>query len=471
MRPLSRRRFLEIAGLAAGGLALHDVLWPAPALAQAAPAGDQLLLLCYFSGGWDQLLVCDPRPHTDARFAGAAPYQSGGTGIHPAYDLVQDAAVRALLAAEPSGVQRAGNLSFGPAVPPSLLAHAADLALVRGMNMGTLTHEVGRRYLLTGKFPRGLTAAGSSVTTHVAAAGGSALDLPNLAIQTEGFNDGLPAYASPLQVGGYADVRGVLRPAGAALPPASAELLAAYRAAQCEGGGLEGAEAQASLYRASRQKAAGMVQSGGYELFDFSRYPATVPEVAELFEAMGITAANPTDARGRAALAGQALARGQAQAVSVELSSGLDDHDAWGANHATELRAGLDALGRLIAFLKAREFRGTGTSVWSHTTLLAFSEFSRTPLLNGRDGRDHHLCSSCLVAGPGLRGNVVVGASSDLKMAAQAVDPATGLVRTAATGGIPLRPADVHATLLASMGLPAAHLGNQSPRLLTALLR
>ncbi|MCI0570235.1 MAG: DUF1501 domain-containing protein [Myxococcaceae bacterium] len=468
MTHFTRRRFLEIAGLAAGGMALRTGVWPSEARAQAAPDG--LLLVCYFAGGWDQLLALDPRDHTDPRFAGSAPYERTGTGIHPAYDQVTDAEVRQVLTTTPSGVQRAGNLSFGPAVTPSLMAHSADLALLRGVNMGTLTHEVGRRYFLTGKFPRGLSASGSSVSTVVAAAAGEAKDIPNLAIQTEGYNQGLAAYASPIQVNGYTDVLAVLRPDGTQLPAASAQLLADYQAVACEGAQLDGPQAQASLYRASRQRARTMVQSGGYSLFDFGKSPP-VPEVADLFTAMAMTSADASGVKGRAALAGQALARGYAQAVSVTLSSGLDDHDDWGVNHATELRVGLDALGRLISFLKAAEYQGTGTSVWSRTTLLVFSEFARTPLLNSRDGRDHHLCSSCMVAGPGIRGDVVVGASSDVKMAAQAIDPATGLVSDAGTGGVPLRPADIHATLLQSMGVGHSHLDNQGARIITALLR
>ena len=60
-------------------------------------------------------------------------------------------------------VQPAGsNIAFGPAIGKLAAQHYQDLAVVRGVNMGTLTHEVGRRYFLTGKFPRGLAASGSS---------------------------------------------------------------------------------------------------------------------------------------------------------------------------------------------------------------------------------------------------------------------------------------------------------------------
>src|ERR687887_126505 len=62
----SRRRFLEIAAAAGGGLAVKS--WSAPAPPRT---GDQLLLLVHFSGGWDQLLALDPRPNNDPRFSSA----------------------------------------------------------------------------------------------------------------------------------------------------------------------------------------------------------------------------------------------------------------------------------------------------------------------------------------------------------------------------------------------------------------
>src|SRR5262249_738148 len=156
-----------------------------------------------------QLLALDPRPYTQ--------YQSNdGNNIFPAYDLVIDDNVQAVLqnAASKDGVQTRGNLTFGPAVAPSLLEHSADLCLVRGLMMDTLTHEVGRRYFTTGKFPRGLSPNGSALTTMVASLQGGAVLLPNLAIGTESYIDGQPAYSAPIHVNTANDVFKVLSPLG-----------------------------------------------------------------------------------------------------------------------------------------------------------------------------------------------------------------------------------------------------------------
>ena len=189
----------------------------------------------------------------------------------------------------------------------------------------------------------------------------------------------------------------------------------------------------------------------------------------DLFTTLGInTVTDFKGPKGNAAIAAQALTNGISEAVSLQLAGDLDDHNDWGDTHATGVADALDAIGNLITYLKKTPYKKGATMTWEHTTLLVFSEFARTPLLNGRAGRDHHLASSCLIAGPGIKGNQVFGATSDKDMVVRNVDPTTGKADDAA--GIQLRPADIHATLLHSMGLSYDHLSNQSPQLLPALL-
>jgi hypothetical protein len=84
-----------------------------------------------------------------------------------------------------------------------------------------------------------------------------------------------------------------------------------------------------------------------------------------------------------------------------------------------------------------------------------------------RDGRDHHLDSACLVAGAGIAGGKVIGATSDDTFSGQPIDPATGAVDP---DGVPVRPADVHATILTAMGLGIEHISNQDPVIIDAML-
>jgi uncharacterized protein (DUF1501 family) len=470
----SRRNFLEVVAGAGGIFLIRQTLGQT---AQAAASDPHYLLLVYFRGAWDQLLALDPRDATDARYM----LQPGGapplTGIFPAYtESAGNTGVAAVLAATGGkGVQRPSAnspMSFGPAVPQSLIAHANDLALVRGVNMETLTHEVGRRYLLTGKFPRGLAANGSSLNTVVSNSPGAfSYDIGNLAIDIESYNEGLPSKASATKVRAYGDLLTVLQSQAPLLSSTSDNALRAFEMTDdtCLAHGLN-AQTAVNQFRDSRKLARTIVSSSKASLFDFRTLP-TDPNSAngKLFANLGITDLKQVNGnRGNAAMAGQALTGGLSQVVAVTLADDLDDHFDLGQTHAANLREGFDSLGLLINHLKQTPHAIAGKSFWDFTTVLCFSEFARTPMLNTRMGRDHHLTSSLLLGGPGLKGNYVFGASSDVQMGVQTFDLNSG---APSPTGRPIRPVDVHATILESMGQRYGHLSNQNPLLIRALLK
>jgi len=467
----SRRSFLEIAGLLGGGVLLRKSILGE---AEAQTATPKFLLLVYFSGGWDQLLALDPRDATQDKYkylAGKAPT----SGIYPAYTEMAagDPAVAAVMAATGgAGRQIVGGLTFGPAVPSVMTGHANDLCIVRGMSMDTLTHEVGRRYLLTGKFPRGLAANGSSLNTVVANQTMSQLDLPNLAVSVESYNEGLPAFASPTRVNSANDVRTVLNPQvqGPALLTGSEASLVGFEknSDTCEAHGYD-ATGLVTAFRASRDQARKMTNSQASALFQFSN-PAPTPDIANLYAAFNLNPATELNtSKAKAALAGQAITQGISQVVAVTLADNLDDHfDESGAQSQSQAE-GWDALGRLITFLKSKMVPGTAKTFWECTSLMTFSEFSRTPMLNARDGRDHHLTGSCLLGGPGLKGGTVFGASTDVGMGVQKFNFLSGAIDN--TNGLSIRPSDVHATLLKSMGLDYSHLSNTTPNAIEKLLK
>lgn len=93
-----------------------------------------------------------------------------------------------------------------------------------------------------------------------------------------------------------------------------------------------------------------------------------------------------------------------------------------------------------------------------HTTIVAFSEFSRTPLMNQFGGRDHHLASSYLIAGAGIRGNTVVGESGRVAMGIGLWDFVNNRATDSPEQGRAIMPPDIAATLIASTGFdPGDH--------------
>ncbi len=94
----------------------------------------------------------------------------------------------------------------------------------------------------------------------------------------------------------------------------------------------------------------------------------------------------------------------------------------------------------LSALLDDLESRG----LLDETLVIAVGEFGRTPRINEKAGRDHwNHCYSALLAGGGVRGGRVIGASD--KRAEHPIDQ-------------PATPADLGATILARLGIGAADL-------------
>lgn len=438
--PLNRRDFLRRSALAAGALTLGPSMFGR--LAHAAGESDHYFVFCYFEGGWDLLLGLDPRDPAD--FPDGAVRE---TGIQPAYGLL------------PAQYSRrpidAGPFRLGPCVGE--LAPMADMfSVVRGIDMSTLTHEVGRRYFITGRRPSGLTARGSSVATLATGAVGPDRPVPHLTHLVEAYNADQPPFAGALPVAAVDHLQYILQE-NLGIPtdiPANVRgALGAYWSRNpeaCTPGAGAGAGELAGIYRDNRARARAVVVEELHRSFQFN-----AAENAAVRQRYGFAQGQQETPYGRAALAAQALKTGLSRVVSVALSTGLDTHDnTWAQQHSVNLQAGFDALARLLNDLAESEAPGGG-SFLDKTTVVAFSEFGRTPRLNERNGRDHHLANCALIAGAGVRGGQVIGRSSDRGMGPETVDLATGLPDPE---GDALKPEHVLATVLSAGGVDPAPL-------------
>jgi uncharacterized protein (DUF1501 family) len=471
---LTRRRFLQGLGLGAASLGLPVGLRSLPAIAgigEPSDDGSPFLVVCDFAGGWDQLQIFDPRSDLDYT-------EANGSTILPDYAALAGTSsdslggFAAFMGSNPSGITTVGEITLGPAA--RYLAPWADrFSLVRGINMGTLTHQVGARYFLTGKFPSGLAAKGSALPTWLTSEVGAQLGstnlppIPNLAIGVETYNDGLPGYASGLQVSNSQDLRGVLYSFDPTLSDVEADAIDAYfdgaSMAECTHGLYNGG-GDVDTFLQSREAA--KILAGG-ELETYFNFALDNTTNADLYEHFGLNELSNAQASqaarggiGQAMIAAQAITRGVSQCVGVTLANGIDHHDEdYGSDHYEGLATGMLSLERLISYLDVH-------GVLDRTTILVTSEFARTPKRNARGGRDHHLSSSCMVMGPGIVQGQVLGATDDETWVFQTVDPQTGALDSA---GHAIRPTDIHATLLDSMGQSYDHLSNQDPVVLEVL--
>ena len=101
--------------------------------------------------------------------------------------------------------------------------------------------------------------------------------------------------------------------------------------------------------------------------------------------------------------------------------------------------------------LSQTEHEPTGDSWLDHTTIVCASEFNRSPALNASGGRDHATNNCMLLLGGGIRHGAVIGESHPIRMAAQSIDPVTGLVD--AENGVTIEHENVARSLLASIGI------------------
>jgi uncharacterized protein (DUF1501 family) len=438
MTRFNRRSFLGagLLGLGAAGMGLRG--FP---VALATGEGDRYFIFCYFSGGWDPILTLDPRDpavFTDDIVA--------DTRINVGYDRLRDQ--NREFSADPR-IQKSDDVIFGPYIG-DIADHWQDLVVVRGMSMETLAHSGGRRRFITGKTTSGNSVRGSAATTHFATLLGRGDDIPNLAVNVESFNLDQPAYASALRVAGVPDLLQALRPENTVLNDAAKRQIGQLLAdmATCPDSQRSRLLREAEAARAGVEE---LVQAGLDAQFDFG---ATGPGMDAVRAHYGMTgtgnnALQSLEAQG--ALAVTAITSGVSRCVTVRVAGGLDTHGSnWATTQGPNQQRGFNLMARMIEDLKAREYRQTGTSWFDHTTLVAFSEFSRTSRINEGGGRDHALTGACLVAGGNIAGGRVIGRSSDVGLAPYPTNLDTGLPDEE---GELIHPEHIHRALLLDAGI------------------
>lgn len=376
----------------------------------------------YFSGGWDVLLGPDPRDPA-VTYAGI---DLGTALLAPAFR-------------DPIPVTMAGEeVLWGPTMAP-LVPHADVLTLFRGVNMNTVAHSAGKAYVNTFIPPSGVVPRGDSMGTRMAA--GAAFDdliLPNVSVGMPSFNHSFPPDVTGVRLSKATEMSDLLQPLGD--DPLSPATLEALRAAQDEVEGCVHAvygPRPVDDLRTARERMRQLLSDGYTEAFDLGADP-------ELMARYGIT--NPNTAGAPAVIAAtvwRLLETGLSRTVTAQLQTGLDTHSDWATLQTSRQQAGFAALAALLA-----DLRQTDPSL-EHTTVVVFSEFARTPLLNGTNGRDHHFASSVLVFGGGLRRGVC-GATVEETLGLLAIDPVSGKPDPA---GKVLLPEDIGATLAAAAGL------------------
>ena len=357
---ISRRRFLS-APLAAW---LGHRLSAIPARASVTPGRARQVVFLYMAGGPSQIDTFDPKPGS----AVGGPFRAIGTSIP--------------------------NVQFSEHLP-RLAERARHLAVIRSMTSTEGSHARAR-YLLHTAYPPTASVRHPSIGAAVAQA------RPDPA-------RALPAYVA---LGGPGEGAGFFGPEHAPFVVRSApgqpienlklhggldesrldarlELVRGFDRDFAAAGGADAVAAHQAMLTRGRE----MMRSPLVRAFSIDEEPEAVRK------AYG---AGPFG--GRCLIARRLLDAGVA-AVEIELN-GWDTHQDNFTAHQ-KLLADVDpGVSALIDDLVARDRLDSTLIVWA-------GEFGRSPKINAKDGRDHHpRCFSAVLAGGGIKGGTVVGATS-----------------------------------------------------------
>jgi hypothetical protein len=383
---LPRRRFLEIGALGCFGLSLSGLL-RAEAAVPAAKRRQTSCIVLWLQGGPSQIDTFDPKPEAPPEIRG--PFGALETNV--------------------SGIRIAD-------VFPRLARRAHHYALLRSVHHPVPAHIVGHQYMLCGMGNGGVAYPNMGAVIARLRGGGSLLPpwvlLPNIAYETNATPERLCQTAGYLGsehdavvpegdlVRGRLTLRELDPPAGIAPGRAARRhrLLAARVREGAERASVEPLRSADALY----QRALSLMDAAGVRsAFDLTREPEA------LRNRYG------RNHVGQGALLARRLVEAGTRFVTVNWPNRLawDSHTDLEGQMRSHLAPTLDrALSTLLDDLSDR-------GLLESTMVVVMGEMGRTPKLGGSDplyadGRDHwSAVMSVLMAGGGIRGGQVIGAS------------------------------------------------------------
>ncbi len=385
----SRRRFLggSLAALAVGLYARR-----------VRAAEERFLLVYWVKGGWDTTYCFDP--HFDSDLVDRDPDSAPGT---------------------------AGGIAFAdsadrPAVREFFTEWGAKTAVINGLSVGSISHDVGTRLLLTGH----PGTAGADLPTRIAAASGGSLAVPHAVVSGPSFPGA----------------------SGALVTQFDDTLLAAARGERP----LPRDDERDSRIRAFLN--AEVAASSDPRVAEWGQAAARLPTLRSFASGFGGGLAHEGDrVRLVAALFASGVSRTAILTGSVPQMAQWDSHVQnrdWQTRCYDLAFSNLTGLCRTLAGTAGSD----GGSLLDRTCILVVSEMGRQPTENAQGGKDHWPTTSAMLVGAGVSGGRVVG-GTDATLVARGLDRATGEADDAA----PLfGPDDLAATLALGFDVDPAEL-------------
>jgi uncharacterized protein (DUF1501 family) len=401
---LNRRQMLATGVSMTAYASMGNLLFGGKAYAQSASYTPQKnLIWINMGGGWDILEVTDPK-----------------VASTPGIDMIYTWGEAQAVAGATDGTRIGRWL-------PNIAAIGSDLLVVRGLAMGTTSHEAGNVYMDTGILSNAGRVNAASIPAIVASESNATIPI----IQLNGGNEPQTD-------------RGLLRPVSVV----RADNLALYRSMYPEEDALERKMAvldylQESATRlqdevGANDRLANLTAAESKVRGQFAENVGAKLDLTDEDRSLFTTNAPTGMGRGGAdafALALKLINNDICTCINLGIG-GFDTHQGQTARLQPILTNVDFLIGQLVAGLRA-------SNKLNDTLIVLYSDFGRTPIVNGSNGRDHWPTGGALIIGGGIDGGRAVGASDDNLNAVDLVNPTTGVATTDASVGVQLNPTHV----------------------------
>jgi len=431
-----RRDFLFHSALGMGSVALGDLLLrDNVARADQTPnllavkepvftARARHVIFLFMQGGPSQLETFDPKPQMKKFDGQLLPQELRD------FDLAQINTADAKILAPVFEFQQHGESGVEiSSLFPELATHADKLAVIRSCHHDLFIHGSALTMMHSGTRLLGHPSAGAWVTYGL---GSENEDLPAYVAMTDAnFRNGAATFSSgflpAIYQGTYlrtvgAPIQNLQRPSG--LSSADQRLmldqLSKWNRTHCESRiGDSRLDARIANYELAYR-----MQSAAPDLIDLSQESVATHKMYGL-------GSEPTAGFGKMCLMARRMVERGVRYMHL-VDGDWDAHSGCKQNHEKQARRVDQPIAALLQDLDQRGLLEETLVIWG-------GEFGRTPIRQGGDGRDHHPYGfSMWMAGGGIRGGKVIGATDDFGFSA--VEDKVHVN-------------DLHATMLSLLGL------------------
>jgi len=423
---ISRRSAILRAGKGFGSMALASMLEGAESRGRA-----KSVIYIFNHGGVSHVDTLDPKPVL-ARLSGETVPSSFAQGLKTSRIDFH----KALMRGSPWKFSRLGRSGLEISeLLPHVSRHADDLAVIRSCHGDAFDHAPAIFLRTTGSQFPGRPSLGSWLVYGL---GSGNRNLPSFVVMSDGaMKSGAGAYGAgylpavhqgtvfrqgPSPVLNLSTPAGVSRDAQRSTLDLIGDLNRRHFASREEDSTLEA--------RIQSYELAWRMQAEAPDAVDLSNETEATRKLYGIGEPV-------TDNFGRKCLLARRLVERGVRFVELFFGTNLGDdwddaHNDLLGSHIKMTKKSDQPIGALLTDLKARGLLDSTLVVWD-------SEFGRTPLAEGKNGRDHHPYGfSMWMAGAGVRGGRALGATDEFGL--RAVDQPKTIF-------------DVHATMLRMLGI------------------